>query len=118
MQERLAICRLPGDASLPDWVDQDQFFSFTRTSHELSVVCSEACVPQGIKVEKDWRVLKVKGPLDFELSGVIASLATPLAEARIPVFVISTYDTDYLMVKSGKLMEAVRILSASHTIET
>ena len=117
MEERLAICRLPGDASFPDWIDTERFFSVTKTEDELSVVCPEESVPSGIQAEKHWRALKVAGPLDFELTGIIASLVTPLAGARIPVFVISTYDTDYLMVKSGRLMEATRILSTSHTID-
>ncbi len=116
MEERLAICRLPGDASLPDWIDPERFFSVTKTMDELSVVCAEGCVPTGIKAEKDWRVMKVAGPLDFEQTGIIASLVTPLAGAGIPVFVISSYDTDYLMVKSEKLMETIRILSVSCTI--
>jgi hypothetical protein len=78
-----AICRWgPGD-SLPPWVMQGEFFSVTRTPAELSAVCDVAVVPSGVKTEGPWRVLSVRGPLDFNITGVLAALAAPLATAGI-----------------------------------
>ncbi len=107
---KLAICRLEKDAQIPDWALKHNFFSITRTDDELSIVCPESNVPEGIKAEKGWSVLKVKGPLDFELTGILSSLLVPLAENKISVFALSTYDTDYILVKEYDLDKALKIL--------
>ena len=86
--------------------------SITRTAEELSVVCSPEAVPEGVSHEPGWRALTVDGPLDFSLTGVLASLAGPLAEAGIPIFVVSTYDTDWLLVQAERLDAAVAVLRA------
>ena len=117
MDEQLAICRLSKDASIPEWLDLEQFHSITRTREELSIVCSEECVPGDASCERGWCLLKVKGPLDFALTGILASLVTPLAKAGISVFAISTFDTDYLLVKSDRQDEAVGILGGFCTID-
>jgi hypothetical protein len=114
----LAICRLPPDAALPVWIDEGDLLSVTRTKDELSIVCSEYCVPENIHAERHWRMLKVKGPLDFSLTGVIATLTAPLSEAGIAVFVISTFDTDYLLIKSKQFDDALEILRERYIIET
>ncbi len=106
-----AVCRLDPTATIPEWVSGGDFVSITRTAGELSIVCPAANVPAGIRAETGWRVLQVQGPLDFALTGILASLATTLAEARISIFAVSTYDTDYIMVK--ELSAAVRALKAS-----
>lgn len=86
------------------------FFSVTRTPDELSVVRE---TPDG-----DWRCLKVEGPLDFSLVGILASLAEPLARARISIFAISTFDTDHILVKGDKVDAAIAALeSAGHIIK-
>ena len=108
-----AICRLEPDASIPDWANAGGFISITRTSDELSIVCLEANVPEGVKADRGWRCFKVEGPLDLSLTGVLASLANPLAEARINIFAVSTFDTDYLLVKEEKLMRAAEVLIRS-----
>ena len=114
---QMAICRLPSNAPLPGWMETPvDFFSITRTRDELSIVCKEACIPVHIKCERDWSLLKVDGPLDFALTGILASLVSPLAHAGISVFAISTFDTDYLLVKSDRLEEAVNILGDFCTI--
>jgi hypothetical protein len=96
---------------------QGEFFSVTRTPAELSAVCDVAVVPSGVKAEGPWRVLAVRGPLDFNITGVLAALAAPLATAGISIFAVSTYDTDYLLVRDGELDRAVRALrEAGHTI--
>lgn len=111
LPNKLAICRLDKNAPIPSWATNDSFFSITRTTDELSIVCSKDNIPDNIRSEKNWRALKVIGPLDFSLTGILASLANPLAEAKISIFAISTFDTDYILVKNEKLKEAVKILS-------
>lgn len=108
-----AVCRLDSSDDIPEWAATGDFFSVTRTADELSVVCDQRAVPQGVRCEGDWRCLKVLGPLDFGLTGVLASLAVPLAEVGISIFAVSTYDTDYLMVKAADLERAVAALSTS-----
>jgi hypothetical protein len=108
MSDQFAICRLDAQSSLPEWADQGSFFSITRTEEELSIVCPESQVPSDIQHESDWRCFKVEGPLDFSLVGVMASLTAPLAEADISAFVISTFDTDYVMVKDNVLADAIQ----------
>jgi hypothetical protein len=115
---RYTICRLSSEALIPDWARPDDFLSITRTADELSIVCSETTVPDGVKCDRGWRCLKVAGPLDLALTGVLASLANPLAEARINIFAISTFDTDYLLVKEENLQRATEVLNQSgHRIE-
>jgi hypothetical protein len=107
---RYAICRLNAADPLPAWAVQGPFFSVTRTSAELSVVCEMTAVPPGVQAEPDWRVIAVKGPLDFSLTGIIARLSAPLAAAAIGVFVVSTYDTDHVLVRDADVSRAVAVL--------
>ncbi len=86
------------------------FVSITRTSEELSIVCPQRQVPAKIRRQEGWRAMKVKGPLDFSLTGILSSLATPLAQEGVSVFAISTYDTDYLLVKEKDLERAIGVL--------
>jgi hypothetical protein len=118
LPERLAICRFDAGAAVPSWAVQSSFFSITRTSHELSIVCAEAAVPQEIAgAERGWRSLRVQGPLDLTLTGVLAALAAPLADAKIPLFALSTFDTDYLLVREETLQPAITALvRADHTV--
>jgi uncharacterized protein len=112
-----AVARLEPDQDLPEWALDGPFASVTRTEDEMSVVCSEDRVPAGVLHEGGWRCLGVVGQLDFSLAGVIASLADPLAAVGVPIFVISTYDSDYLLVKDERLERAVEALSdAGHTV--
>jgi uncharacterized protein len=106
---RLAVCRLAPEATLPSWV-RGSFTSVTRTADELSVVCDEDAVPADVQVERGWRVMKVEGPIPFEMTGVAAALVGPLAEARISVFLLATFDTDYLLLKDEVCETAVAIL--------
>lgn len=94
---------------LPNWVG-GEFWSITRTSDELSIVCPQECVPSGVLYEGDWRVLKVLGPLSFALTGILASISGALAEAGISIFALSTYDTDYILVKASQLEGAIEAL--------
>jgi uncharacterized protein len=113
----LAICRLDAQAPIPAWAG-GSFYSITRTPDELSIVCDQRNVPDGIPCERGWRALRVRGQLDFALTGVLASLAAPLADAGISLFVISTFDTDYVLVKEINLRQALAALEkAGHIIE-
>ena len=117
MPNRLAVCRLEKNAQIPSWAINDTFFSISKTDDELSIVCSESNVPDDIKSEKNWRAFKVMGQLDFSLTGILASLANPLAEAKISIFALSTFDTDYVLVKDENLEEAVKVLSTFCNIQ-
>jgi len=114
---RLSVCRLDPAAPLPPWAG-GELTAVTRTPDELSIVCDQQHVPDGVRAEKGWRALKVAGPLDFSLTGVLAALAAPLAAASISIFALSTFDTDYLLVKETALTEAVQALrNAGHHIQ-
>jgi hypothetical protein len=114
---QLAVCRLDPEANLPSWATSAPFFSMTRTAEELSVVCPEEVVPAGSVCEKGWRALGVEGPLDFSLVGVLSSLATPLSGNGVSIFAISTYLTDYLLVREDQLEAATSALREyGHTV--
>ena len=116
---RLAVCRLDPQDDLEAWMGRGAFTSLTRTAHELSVVCDEAAVPESVVLEGGWRALALRGPIPFEMTGVLASVLEPLGAAGISIFAISTYDTDVVMVKARALEGAVRALEdAGHTVES
>jgi len=118
LPQRFAVCRFDADDVIPDWLMEGDFWSVTRTDEELSFVVPEASVPTTWESERGWRCLKVLGPLDFSLTGILVSLASPLAEAGISIFAISTYDTDYLLVRDHDLEETRKVLSdAGHAID-
>jgi uncharacterized protein len=100
------MSRLTPDENPPIWVFAQSFWSVTRTPQELSVVAPEAAFPPEWKIEGGWRALQVQGPLDFSLTGILSSISQPLASAGIPIFAISTYDTDFIFVKEDKLEDA------------
>jgi hypothetical protein len=117
LPERFAISRLAADSPIPEWATRGPFFSVTRTGDELSVVTELSYVPVGVQSQPGWRVLKVHGPFVLSEVGVLAALAKPLAEAKISLFAVSTFDTDYLLVASETLSAAVTALArAGHTI--
>ena len=105
----LAVCRLEADAPIPDWAT-GTFVSITRTTEELSIVCDQERVPQDVKTERDWRCMRVAGPLDFSMVGVIAPLTGVLAAANISVFVVSSFDTDFVMVREADVEKAMDVL--------
>jgi len=117
LPERLAVCRLTAGDEIP-LDDRGAFYSVTRVGEVRSVVCRESVVPAGTRAEGPWRALEVEGPLDFALTGVLASLAQTLADAGISIFAISTFDTDYILVKAESLPRAVDALRrAGHDVE-
>jgi hypothetical protein len=119
LADRYAVCRLDPGAEVPELGRSDRLLSITRTDEELSIVCREELAPAAARCERGWRCLKVEGPLDFSEVGIVASLAGPLTVAGISIFVVSTYETDYLLIKDDKLAAATRILAqAGHTVKT
>jgi hypothetical protein len=113
LADQFAVCRFAPQTAIADLVPSAGFFALTRTADELSLVVSESALGTGWQAERGWCALKVLGPLDFSLVGVLAALAAPLAEAGISIFAISTYDTDYLLVKKDKLAAAVAALATA-----
>jgi hypothetical protein len=115
LPERLAVSRLPASARVPSWALElhEEFSSITRTAGELSIVCPEDAVPPDVQVEPGWRALQVPGPIPFATTGVLAGLATPLAAAGISIFALSTYDTDYVLVKEDDLERALAALAGA-----
>jgi hypothetical protein len=105
-----AVCKLSHDVPLPAWAAGSSFLSVTRTADELSVVCSQGAVPDGVQCDRGWRCLRVSGTLDLSLVGVLASMVGPLSDAAISVFVLSTFDTDYLLLKERDFGRAVEVL--------
>lgn len=105
---RLAVCRLPEDSSPAEVAAAlgPGFWALVRTPAELSLVCPEDSAPAAASAETGWRALEVQGPLDFGLTGILASLAAPLAEAGVSIFAVSTFDTDYVLVRESALETA------------
>ena len=117
LRETYAVCRLGKDDPVPKWALTGPFRSITRDEKELSIVCFQTAVPEEIIAERDWRCLAVDGPLGFSLVGILVSLLSPLADVGIGIFVVSTYDTDFLFVKERDLEIAIHALSnAGHLI--
>jgi hypothetical protein len=115
----LAICRLPADAPVPDWADGTTFCTVSRTPEELSITLDQGRVPPGIRSELNYRALRVAGVLPPDLIGILVALGAPLAQAGLPIFAISTFDTDYVLVRTGDLEPALDALRrAGHRITT
>jgi hypothetical protein len=118
LPQKFSVCRMAPGAALPQWAIRGAMFSITRTAEELSIVCESKYVPSGVKTEKGFRCFKLEGPFPFAMTGVLASVLGPLAKAKISIFAISTYDTDYVMVKEKALAKATRALRAAHTVHS
>jgi uncharacterized protein len=114
----LAVCRLPANSPVPPWASKGPISSITRSDKELSIICGEPAVPAGVRCERGWRVMKVENPLHFAQTGILVSLADPLAEAGVSIFTISTFDSQYLMVKEASIELALKILvNVGHEIQ-
>lgn len=106
-----SVARLPPDAPLPEWPQGEDLYSVTRTSSEISVVCLEGSEPDGATVQAGWMAIELEGPIPFELTGIAAELTRSLASRSISVFVLSTFDTDYVLIPGSKRDEAVLALT-------
>lgn len=113
-----AICQLPADADVPGWALQGSFFSVTRGADELSVVCPQAQVPAEVRHENEWACLKLAGPFPFSQTGILTSFVQPLSENAIPIFAVSTFDTDYVLVKEAWIDRALEVLKEAGHEET
>lgn len=112
LEKTYAIASLAPGATVPEWASDDVFSSVTTTGDELSVVVPQDRVPSGVIADREWRCLKLEGPLDLDATGVLAAILVPLADAGIPVFPVATYQTDYIFLKEKDLAEAMEVLRA------
>jgi hypothetical protein len=110
---KFAVCQLGRDVTVPEWATRGPFVSVTRTDDELSIVCPEEHVPKGIPATKPWTCFKLEGPFPFAQTGVLASFIDPLAADGVPIFAISTYDTDYVLVQEQFVGVALSALQAA-----
>jgi len=111
---RLAVCRLDAGVSLPPWFALEAPVSAAIVrDDELTLVCPEEAVPDAVVAERGWRALEVAGPLDFSLTGILAAVAAPLAEAGVSIFALATYDTDVVLVRAERLDDAIAALRAA-----
>lgn len=118
LEGHMSVCRLDGASEVPEWALEGGFFSVTRTGEELSAVCPDGVVPEGVRREGGWRALRLAGPFEFSEVGVLLSVAAPLAEAGVGIFAVSTFDTDYVLVKEEQLRSAVAALRGrGHEVE-
>jgi hypothetical protein len=119
LPDTLAICRLEPAETVPPWADRSRrFFTISRTAEELSITAIDSAVPAEVSCERGYRALRVRGPLPLDLVGILASIADPLAAAGLGIFAISTYDTDYVLVKGRDVDTAVKALEqAGHQVK-
>lgn len=110
LNKTYGVCRLDKEASIPKWALESEFFSITKTEDELSVVCEMNTIPEEMICERNWRILKIVGPLDFALIGILASISSLLADSGISIFAVSTYDTDYILIKDKDVEQGVEAL--------
>jgi len=94
-----AVMRLAPDAAVPDWATKGEVCSVTRTTDELSIVCLAENLPSDVQSPQRWTCLKLEGPFPFSMTGVLLSFIEPLSSKGIPIFAISTYDTDYVLIQ-------------------
>ena len=110
LQDEAGICRLQPEAAIPEWAYMGEFLSITKTAEELSIVCLSGVIPESVEKDAGWKVLKIEGILSFGLVGVLAQVSAVLVEAEVSIFAISTYNTDYILVKNRDFDAAVVVL--------
>jgi hypothetical protein len=115
--ESYAILRLEPDAATPAWAAQGEFNSISRTADELSIVCPAINIPATIRSPLRWMCLKLEGPFPFSVTGILLSFIQPLSDNAIPIFAVSTYDTDYVLIQEEFSQKALAILrEAGHEL--
>ena len=118
LEEELSICRLPADSPAPDWAWTKGFCSVTRTENELSIVTHSRFVPEDVLKECHFRAIRIEGTLDFSLIGILSEISSVLAKEGISIFAVSTYDTDYILVRDEVLEKAIIALrKAGHKVK-
>lgn len=115
-----AIYRLPASSSIPAWAMNGPFVSITKTNDELSIITlANERIPKDLRCEDGWKCLKLRGQFGFELTGILTSILNPLARAEIPILAVSTFDTDYVLIKEKNLSVAIDVLRQNgHRIAT
>jgi uncharacterized protein len=118
LEGRFAVCRFAADSEVPTWTfGTGQLMSVTRTADELSIVCIENRVPLEIKAERGWLCLKLHGPFPFSETGILTAFVKPLSNRGISIFAISTFDTDYVLIKEESWSNARKALEeAGHEL--
>ena len=117
LEGRFAVVQLGPKSPVPAWALEGEFFTVSRSSEELSIVCLESNVPDGLPLERDWACLKLQGPFEFSLTGILLTVLEPLAKAQVGIFAISTFNTDYVLVKNDSLETAIAALEqAGHRV--
>ncbi|MGA3348329.1 MAG: ACT domain-containing protein [Candidatus Sulfotelmatobacter sp.] len=111
--DRYAVVRLAPDASIPGWATRGDFTSISRTSDELSIVCPIKNIPGEYASSPRWVCLKLEGPFSFSQTGVLLSFIEPLSNNGVPIFAISTYDTDYILIQEQTRELAIQLLEAA-----
>ena len=111
LKDKYGICTLPNTATIPDWALKQSLASITRTEKELSIVCRREILPSQYQSDLNWRCFKIDGSFDLNQIGVISSIASPLADAGISIYVISTYDTDYFLIQEQNLEQTISTLA-------
>ena len=118
-KEKFAICKLNSMEHISDLFEKGNFISITKTEEEISLICREEDTPHltGMKVENDWQYIMIEGPLDISMVGVIAGFSEIFKNKGIPIFVLSTYNTDYIFIKQRHISDAIRALKeANHEV--
>ncbi len=115
LEGRFAVLQLEPNSSIPAWVLEGEFFSVSKTTEELSIVCLESNAPTNsdVRLERDWACLKLQGPFEFSLTGILLSVLEPLAQVNVGIFALSTFNTDYVLVKAENLEKAIVALEAA-----
>ena len=114
---KFCVVRQDKDAALPDWFSlKSPLACACRTADELSLLSPQQDVPAAVPGERNLRAFKVAGPLEFTQTGILAAIAAPLAEAEIPIFAISTFETDYFLVPAARFEQAAELLSISFDV--
>ena len=110
LKDKYSVCRLNKYDEIPKWIFNEEFFSITKTEDELSIVCLQDKIKDNVLCERNWKVLKIEGPLDFSLIGILSKISTLMANNKISIFAISTYDTDYILIKEKSIDKAIEVL--------
>ena len=110
LKNKYSVCRLNKYDEIPKWIFNEEFFSITKAEDELSIVCLQDKIKDDVLCERNWKVLKIEGPLDFSLIGILSKISTLMANNNISIFAISTYDTDYILIKEESIDKAIELL--------
>jgi hypothetical protein len=118
LSETFVVCRLSPEQDVPQWVWRNRatLLSVTYTADELSIVCPQSLLSSGVQYEGSWKAIRIQGPLDFSLTGILVALAAPLAAAHIPIFALSTFDTDYILIQEQYSERARSVLEENGNV--